>query len=382
MSASREPPAAVRASSAPPAAAAAAGAPRAAAAGVGDDDAGADGGAAGAAAVVALFALSVAMVVAVPWCERDRVPDPGVWKEALAHDVGALRPHDLVLVHPPWRDDVVKALRGVPGLPPGVVITDALAPRHGDPLAPLVVVREAGGPPLPRALRGLVEERTRFEEGGVEIIRLAASASDDEVGVRDLSDDIAQAHVEVRMEPRPPPGPALLPPAPAAGPPPSTAPGGLGGIKRGRSPPSLIGCPWDALQGRHVCPGLPAWMHVGVEQLPIDGKRVACTWAHPITGGAVVVDFPHAHLLAHLKLELALTDGAADNTTAAPVSAALAVDGVPVATLDKPPGRRGFVSRTVAVDGAPRDGSVELRITTPHDGQRHTCFRLTTSEAP
>ena len=290
--------------------------------------------------VVAFFALSLLWTLLTPWCTSDGASAADYVEAARA---AAARAPDgaLVLVHPPWRDDAVRALRAASVFPPGTAITTALSPRHGEPLPALLVLRDSAAPPLPRALRRHIDAEERH--GAVRVAALQPVAEDDTR--RDLSDWLAQAEVSVKRE------------------------------------GSTQSCAWSPLAQRHLCEGMPEWVHVGVENLPVGGRTERCTWAHPVTGAALTVRFPHVRLLGALELELALTDGAADNAALAPVRAELLVDGTPAASLDTRPGQRGFV-RTAVTTGAPRDASVELRFTTPNDGQRHTCFRLTTGSTP
>jgi hypothetical protein len=76
---------------------------------------------------------------------------------------------------------------------------------------------------------------------------------------------------------------------------------------------------------------------------------------------------------AGLTLEAALSDAAADNPQGAAVTCTLRIDDEERAvTVHR---RRGFSALTVpARAGRAR---VQLVVTTPHDGQRHTCHRLT-----
>ena len=293
-----------------------------------------------AALVVATFAASLVWVLATPWCTRDRA-SAEEFVSAARTVMSDLPPGVIVLVHPPWRDDAVAAIRRAAIFPAQVAVTTALSPRHGEALPPLVLLVDDAAPPLPRALRSrLVRQR---DVGPVHVAEI--DERPDSATARDLSDVLASAEVEVER----------------------------GG--------ETVHCAWSAGAQRHECPGLPAWVHVGVEALPVGGRTERCTWAHPVTGATVVVRFAATRLLGALTLELALTDGAADNATLAPVHAALLVDGAPVLDLDKPPGRRGFV-REATSTGTANDAQVELRITTPSDGQRHTCFRLITQAAP
>lgn len=305
-----------------------------------------------AAAVLAAFAASFVVVLATPWCTRDRVQEPAVFVDAVraATAAGLVKAGDVVLVHPPWRDDVVAALRAAAARSTGVLperarATTAFAPRHGEPLPPLVVVTD-DGLPLPRSLRRRVDDEQALRHGQVQVFRVEDARGDGGADARDLALALSDAHVEVR-----PPG--------------------------GAAP---VVCAWNALQQRHSCPGLPEWMYVGVQELPVGGARTRCVWAHPIGGGVVSVRWPRPLLLDELRLELALTDGAADNARASAVDAELLVDDSSLAHLTKSPGRRGFSSVLVPVGPAARSAAaLELRITTANDGQRHTCFRLTTT---
>lgn len=295
------------------------------------------------ALVLFAFALSLLVVVATPWCTRDRVTAPLRWVEAV-RDSSMLAPGDILLVHPPWRDDVVRALRAN-GAIPSRTVTTALAPRHGEPL-PAVVVVSDGSAPLPRALRERID--TTEEHGALVLSRLLARAPTSKGGARSLLDDLAQARVELR---------------PLSG----SAP--------------VIPCPWDPLRDRHSCAGMPEWLHVGIEELPVGGESVRCAWAHPKTDKLLAIHLPRARLLDSLELSLGLTDGSALNAAAAPVTALVRIGGVESAQLIRQPGTRGFAVQRISIAGAPRDADVDIEITTPDDGQRHACILLQTSPA-
>ncbi|MBI1948271.1 MAG: hypothetical protein HYS27_21465 [Deltaproteobacteria bacterium] len=297
-----------------------------------------------AALVLAAFVASLAWVALTPWCTRDRASADDFVAAARAAAIAEIPPGSLVLVHPPWRDDAVAAVRAAGVVADPAAVTSAFAPRHGEPWPPLVVLADADASPLPRALRARLEDERRV--GSVAVARTAPGVplGAGDAGTRDLSDGLAAAEVEV---------------------------------VRGAA---VTRCSWSPVERRHRCPGMPEWVHVGVEELPVNGRAQRCTWAHPITDATLVVRFPAVPLQGALTLELALTDGAADNAALAPVRAALLVDGAPALELLQRPGRRGFTRGTAAA-GA-RDAQVELRLTTPNDGQRHTCFRLTTGAGP
>jgi hypothetical protein len=135
-------------------------------------------------------------------------------------------------------------------------------------------------------------------------------------------------------------------------------------------------CSWQAAQKSHQCLGLPAWMHVGEEDLPIGGRRQRCTWAHPISNGRVVIDYGIVDVSRGLRLDAALTDTAARNQQGAPVTVSVEFEhngkrDVHDVTVQKKP---GFVGIDIPPGAA--DTRVSVVVTTPNDGQRHTCFRL------
>ncbi|HEY4223103.1 MAG TPA: hypothetical protein VGO62_17215, partial [Myxococcota bacterium] len=175
----------------------------------------------GQALAIALFLASLLAVVLTPWCEADVVTEPAVWRAMLEQHADALRPGDVLLVHPPWRDDVVKDLRASHALPPRVTVTDVFAPRHGDAWPSVVVLRDVGAAPMPRALRARVLDETRLRAGSLELVRLRPGtddALDSDDGVDLSRDALATAHVHVD-----------------------------------NSDGSIIECPWDAAAQRHVC---------------------------------------------------------------------------------------------------------------------------------
>ena len=130
-----------------------------------------------AALTLAVFAASLLAVVATPWCTADRVRDPEAFVTAVRQAGGLVQPGDIVLVHPPWRDDVVDAIERAHVLPAGAVATTAFAPRHGEAalLPALVVVRDADAPDMPRVLARLRESEHAVRVGGVEVVRLGPS---------------------------------------------------------------------------------------------------------------------------------------------------------------------------------------------------------------
>lgn len=306
-----------------------------------------------ALAAFAAFASSLLAVLVTPWCTRDRVKDPTAWVDAVAQSGGLIRAGDVVLVHPPWRDDIADALHATGALPRGARATVALSPRHGEALPPVVVVTD-GSAPLPVVLAELLDGDDRdhgavFARGGVSLTRLRARSGSSQA--RSILDALRGARVELRLD-------------------------------AGES--DVIPCPWDALAERHVCVDQPEWQYVGMTDLPVGGKRVPCAWVHPKTGATLSVRFDDVHIGASeraLVLSLGLSDGAADNRSGAPVDAVLLVDDREAKRVSKRSGARGFVTATAPISAGVHD--VEVRVTTPNDGQRHACIQLdATAGAP
>lgn len=312
-----------------------------------------------------LAAAAVVLIVTVlqPWCGRDRVAvsdlddiNTGDNLNPVATLGALVQPGDLVLVHPPWRDDLADKLR--PKLQRntrGVDVTTAFTRPHGGDWPALLVVAE-GVHPWPASIEDRREALqvdvvdVPVGDGGdvLRVFRLPAGAdgpsSNDAQRGSDLP--IEAASVTVR-----------------------TADGGT------------VACSWNAGRRRHVCAGLPEWMYVGDVQLTVGGSRQSCIWSHPITDGEVIVTWPARVVGPALQLSLALSDAAADNPTGAAVVAQLTVnakdgDGDTKNTALQVKGRRGFVTKRIPVRDPADAHSVRLVLTTPHDGQRHTCFRL------
>jgi hypothetical protein len=290
-----------------------------------------------AATAVAVFAVAVVVTVGQPLLARDAPAAQFV--DALDAARALVRTGDTVLVHPPWRDDVVVAVRAAGVVPASTPVTDAFAPRHGDPLPPLVVVADRGWP-LPAVLAD-AQPAVLARRDGVVVLRIG-DADRPALGAAPL--ERAAVHVEAADGTR-------------------------------------VDCPWTEARRRHVCTGLPEWMTVGDDALTIGGRRERCTWAHPTTNGAVVVDFgalPSSG--GGWRLSLALTDQAADNPHGAPVTATLIVDDDRSAVTVHH--ERGFHDVVVGGDGTTSRAHIAVRVTTPDDGQRHTCFRLQPTTAP
>jgi hypothetical protein len=285
----------------------------------------------------ALFLLVVGLLVSLvqPLLPRDGVSDPAVFVAAARARASELEPGDVVLIHPPWREDAVVALEEARLLPRGASATVALAPPHGQAPGRVLILVDEGAPPLPRSLRGRLSGRQRG--GGITSGWLRAR--DDEGGL-DLGARIALAQVHVE-----------------------------------RPDGTVVSCRFDGAKDRHLCPGLPDWMWVGPDSLLVSGSPTRCVWSHPLSGGKVVVRFDDVTLKDEVRFAHALSDTAAAVSKGAPVTAALRLDDEPLgrAVRDNAPGMKEEVWR---VPSPGRSTSLTLELTTPSDGARHYCWTL------
>lgn len=294
----------------------------------------------GEAAVVGVFVVAVVVTIAQPWCGRDR-STPDEVKAVVARHIDLAQRGDLVLVHPPWRDDVVDAIAP---LLPNHRVTEAFTRLSTEAWPAMLVIAE-GVHPWPQSIedRRIAVGAAIVDDDGVRFFRLPAG--------KGTASDSADATT--------PPTPSKL------------------AIDLSRARVSVVdadgdtfACRWNPQQRRHVCSELPAWMHVGEEDLVIAGRKQRCVWAHPTSNGRLTIELPPPSTSQPLRLSVALTDAAAANEAGAPVTFTLASEGeARTLTVHRD---RGFVSADLP---ALRERST-LTVTTTNDGQRHACFTL------
>lgn len=293
--------------------------------------------------LVALLALVSGLVISLvqPLLPRDGVSGTAPFVDAVRAKAGELKAGDVVLVHPPWRDDVVTAVEEAGVLPKGAQATVALALPHGQDPGRVLLVRDPGAPSLPRARRRQASDLQRVGDvdvGWLTSTKGEAAASD----ASDLGAQIALARVHVEK------------------------PDG-----------SLVKCTFDDGRDRHICPGLSSWMYVGVESVMVGGDPSRCIWSHPITDGKVVVRYDDVSLGDELRFTHALSDTAASNARGAPVTAELFVDGKSLGKSVRT-SATGWQKKTFRVP-SPGRAAVTLEITTKNDGARHYCWKLSSS---
>ena len=234
-----------------------------------------------------------------------------------------------ILVQPSSRDDVVRALTRE-----HKNVRLALSLRYQEKPRTQVIVLNDKRSPLSKTLKSLVKNKKRV--GEVDVLTLDVSNI-----TPTLDADIARAKVEVV-----------------------------------RKDKSVVKCRFNTAKQKHICPGLPEWMHVGTRELESGGKTKVCLWAHPISEGIVRVRFAPTTLGESLKLTHGLKTRVARNGS--PVDAEIFVDeqSIGKATCAARP---GFQSKTMRLKKSEKERRVKVEIKTKNDGARHYCFSV---EAP
>ncbi len=117
---------------------------------------------------IVVFASALVVTVAVPTCGGDTASADDV-SAIVARHSAALAPATTVIIHPPWRDDVVPAVRA--HVAQTVTVTEAFTIKHGEawPQAVIVAVDDF---PLPSLWRDRVVDTVT--DGPVRIMRVRA----------------------------------------------------------------------------------------------------------------------------------------------------------------------------------------------------------------
>ncbi|MFH1811841.1 MAG: hypothetical protein ABIJ09_24095 [Pseudomonadota bacterium] len=295
-----------------------------------------------------LIILALLGTLAVRLFSRDAAISDADLAEALRW-LQERRQGAVIVVHPPWRDDVVERLRQ--GL--GDADVRLAAPVHqGAPAGRLLLV-EAGWSPGPAAFSALIPH----QESQVGALRLrlfeaaaaASSAEVPEAGGRSgrslLLDDIAALHARFELADR------------------------------------VVPCDdFDVATQTYRCPSLPEWNHVGPTTLAIGGRPRRCLWAHPITAGKLLIDLPWPRALKQLTVLHGLADSAAQAPGGKPVELELRADDRPLGSYTQR-NEVGYQEHQITLDQDTATQRLVVEIRTSGDGARHFCIDLQAVDA-
>lgn len=143
-------------------------------------------------------------------------------------------------------------------------------------------------------------------------------------------------------------------------------------------------CSTPRAEGGFSCPGQADWLYAAPRELRIDGADARCVWAHPTTGGAVVLEIPpppqptSGHRL-EVEVASALTDDAVRMTgDGATVRTRVVQAAKSLGQLVRD-NRIGWKrARYSVAAGQP----IRLEVTAARDGRRHHCLDARVWEVP
>ena len=237
----------------------------------------------------------------------------------------------VVLVHPPWRQDLRRALHEL--VPKQRVL---LAPpvKDGLPTGPLLVLR-AGATPGPLGLRGYpVARSARAGALVLQWLRVdgaAQSSATNSIIYNKIKD------LNVFFD------------APAR---------------------RYVCAQYDAARRLYRCPGLPEWNYVGVKEMRIADKDQPMIWAHPRTGATLNIEIPLPADAAELDFVYGLADSAASNPNGAELGVELLLGNLSLAKFVQH-NARGLGHQRIEVPADAPSGTLRVLITCQDDGARH-----------
>lgn len=133
-------------------------------------------------------------------------------------------------------------------------------------------------------------------------------------------------------------------------------------------------CATPRSEGGFRCAGEPEWLYAAERVLRVGRQDRACVWAHPTTGGVVVLRIPPTPATDGRRLELRVGAGLVDDAVVHTPNGAAVVtevrqDGRPLGRI-RVQNRIGWSDATYDVQS---NLPLQLRISTQKDGRRHHC---------
>ena len=135
-------------------------------------------------------------------------------------------------------------------------------------------------------------------------------------------------------------------------------------------------------EGGRSCPGEAEWLYLARRNLVVGGSHADCVWAHPTTGGVIVIELPAQPQPSDArKLQLSLSAGMVDdairNTPGGAEVRTVALQSSETRGQVTVPNRAGWVHARFDIEPA---APLQLRVTTPRDGARHHCINARIEE--
>lgn len=255
--------------------------------------------------------------------------------EAIKQDMG---PQDMVLIHPPWREDVVKILTDLPHSQWNVRTT---LPTGHWAMGKIVLLKDRNGPPLSRRILNMNRTSKTGISSEIDIQFLQIAHLDEHVDFMKL---LPTASVEVQSD-------------------------------KGK----VTKCKWQNKTRRHICPGLPNWIYVGPHEMSSGNKTKTCIWSHPAKNGTLSISFPNPPIQKILEFEHALSSNAVRSQNKSPVTVDIYLDQNVLKKLSRN-NRVGFQASKILTP-LTTVKILELKIRAKKDGARHYCFNLRTKNA-
>ena len=244
-----------------------------------------------------------------------------------------VKPGDLVLVHPPWRHDVIQQLqKSHQDKAAYTLVLPAGAITSGQ----VFVLKDKNAPPLSKRILEMTTLKAIETVDDIEIHSLKSTLT--ESGLNFLS-MLPMAKVEV--------------------------------IKKNGV---TTACRWQNTKRRFTCPGMPNWVYVGPHKMKSGKTQKSCIWSHPAKNATLKIAFPNPPPNSQIYFEHALSTNAVRSDNKSPVVAAIFADEAKIKKMSRG-NQTGFAATTINLPSRPTQ-NLTLEITAKNDGARHYCFNL------
>jgi len=247
--------------------------------------------------------------------------------------------NDIVFIHPPWRQDIVSALRSQQDDGAYQTITTVL-PSTAGIFGRVLVLADTAAPPLSWRVRQMFSQKEGQEIDGIAIQFLKGKPNTTGTNFINL---LSTAQVSVTSA-------------------------------KGKT----TTCKWQRNKQKFKCPKHPNWVYVGPHVAKTKGKEKQCIWGHPVSKGKVQIRFAKPPLQSQLIFEHGFSDSAIRSNNKSPVTTTILRDGQKLRSLTK--ARTPGFSRSSFIIDSPNTQTLDVIIQAENDGAAHYCFNLKTQD--